>query len=206
MVRSRDVRFLDDATEPDDKFDAASVPTAPIDEDDPVLADATDPLGRTLYNGIRADECSACGDEDTILYSFDYCPLAHGYSCTNATTLAQLTGTWRCVGCRAQDAAVPMDWVQEAGETTLLSAVPRTKWGVSADMDESDVDEQLPMAVPALNGPGLPGATDLHARRREKRTRLERSLTSFSLSLSLSVKRTDIIHSRGVSPLEATPK
>ncbi len=69
VVRSRDVRFLDDATEPDEDFDAASVPTAPLDKDDPVLADALDTLGRTLYNGTHSDECSACGDEDTVLYS-----------------------------------------------------------------------------------------------------------------------------------------
>ncbi len=46
VVRSRDFRFLDEATEPDDELDAASVSTAPLDEDDPVLADALDTLGR----------------------------------------------------------------------------------------------------------------------------------------------------------------
>ncbi len=30
VARSRDVRFLDDATDPHDAFDAASVPTAPL--------------------------------------------------------------------------------------------------------------------------------------------------------------------------------
>ncbi len=65
VVRSRDVRVLDDATEPDAEFDTASVSTAPLAEDDPVLADALDPLGRTLYTGTHADESSACGDEDT---------------------------------------------------------------------------------------------------------------------------------------------
>ena len=55
---------------------------------------------------------------------------------------------------------------------TLLRRPP-DKWGVRADldMDESDVDEQLPMAAPDLDGPVLPGAANLHARRRAKHLR-----------------------------------
>jgi hypothetical protein len=161
VVRSRDVRFLDDATEPDDAFDAASVPTAPLAEDDPVLATALDTLGRTLYHGTHADECSDCGAEDSILYSCDYCPLAHCFSCTDAT-LPQLAGTWRCVTCRAQDAAVPMDRVQDVDEANLFPAWSRTKWGVGADADTdaSDVDEQLPAEPPDLDGPLTPGVPD----------------------------------------------
>ncbi len=154
VVRSRDIRFLDGATEPDDDFDAASVPTVPLAEDDPVIADALDPLGRTLYNGTHAAECSACGDATTVLHSCDYCPLAHCFSCTDAT-LPQLTGTWCCVTCRAQDAAVPMDRVQEVDEANLLPAFSRTKWGVGTNLDaeDSDVDER-PAPAPTLDGLG----------------------------------------------------
>ncbi len=61
---------------------------------------------------------------------------------------------------------------READETTLFPAAPRTKWGVgAADMDESDVDEQLPTVAPDLDGPAPPEATDPHARRRAKRLR-----------------------------------
>ncbi len=76
-----------------------------------------------------------------MLYSCDFCPLAHCFSCTDATP-AQLTGTWRCVTCPAQDAAVPMDRVQEVDEATLFPAFSRTKWGVGADSDTeaSDAD------------------------------------------------------------------
>ncbi len=128
------------------------MPTAPLDEDDPVLADALDTLGRTLFNGTHADECSAsCGEDNPVLYSCDYCPLAHCFSCTEAT-LPQLTGTWRCVTCHAQDAAVPMDRVQEFDETSLLPAFSRTTWGVGADSDReaSDIDEQFPTEAPDL--------------------------------------------------------
>jgi hypothetical protein len=85
VVRSRDIRFLDDATEPDDVFAAASVPTAPLDDDDPVFMDALDTLGRTLYTGTNAAASSACGDADHIAYICHYCPLAHCFSCTDAT-------------------------------------------------------------------------------------------------------------------------
>ncbi len=40
VVRSRDARFLDDTSDPDDAFDAARVPTAPLADDDPVRTDA----------------------------------------------------------------------------------------------------------------------------------------------------------------------
>jgi hypothetical protein len=61
---------------------------------------------------------------------------------------------------------------READETTLFSAVARTKWGVgAADRDESDVDEQLPIAAPDLDGPAPPEMTDSRARHRAKRLR-----------------------------------
>jgi hypothetical protein len=152
VVRSRDIRFLDGATEPDDDFNSASVPTVPLAEDDPVLADALDPLGRTLATGTHPDECSACGDATTVLHSCDYCPLAHCFSCTDAT-LPQLTGTWRC---GAQDADMPMDRVQEVNEANPFPAFFRTKWGVGTDLDaeESDVEEHLP--CPRRTGGGRP--------------------------------------------------
>ncbi len=56
-----------------------------------MLTDALDPLSRTLYNGTHADADYACGQTTTVLHSCDYCPLAHCFSCTDAT-LPELTG------------------------------------------------------------------------------------------------------------------
>ncbi len=55
--------------------------------------------------------------DDTVLYGCGYCPIA---------TLPPLTGTWHCVTCRAQDAAVPMGRVQEVVDTSLFTCLIAT--------------------------------------------------------------------------------
>ena len=144
VVRSRHVKFLSDA-QPEGLFtDAEGAALEVLEADDPILLEAYDAAGRTIYNGPHGDTCATCKEYGS-LYMCDYCPNSYCLPCSGAT-VPQLKDEWRCPDCRARDlAASPLHQVDEPLPPAPANEPPR-RWAVGAPPppDPSSVDEPLP--------------------------------------------------------------